>query len=376
MNSYRQWSFRVLAVALLLGASQPALAVNVFTRDEVSLNVGVLLHPQLQLTANGAPNGSYPGTDVYLRRLRLLVYGNATQRISFFLMTDSPNFGKGGNYDTSLYVQDAFVSFQLIDGLWVDGGLLLLPFSRHGMQGATALNSVDYHSGVIRYPTGSQKVWRDGGVQLRGAFLDKRLTFRAGAFRGSRPGTDARTPELPPLNPEGAPRLAGTVRYALLGTDDGLFLSGLYFAERPVVSVGVSAVYQSKSVYGPHGVTDHLGLSADVFAEVPIAADQELIFQGAYYHYRQGTGSAETGHGLLTELGYRYQWLEPVVGYDWFNGDARTADLRAFKAGLNFWIQKHTFNVKAEYSRTLSGDVRKPDARAVQAVNVLAHLFF
>ena len=58
MNSHCHWSFRVLAAALLLIVSRPAFALNVFTRDELSLNVGVLLHPQLQLTANGAPNAS------------------------------------------------------------------------------------------------------------------------------------------------------------------------------------------------------------------------------------------------------------------------------------------------------------------------------
>src|SRR5262244_680279 len=104
---------KLLLVVLAMFASVPASAVKVFSTPEgAALNVGLLLQPQLQFSENGAPNGTATSTDLFLRRIRLVVSGNITKKLSFFVQTDQPNFGLRGNFDVDqFYIQDAIFSY-------------------------------------------------------------------------------------------------------------------------------------------------------------------------------------------------------------------------------------------------------------------------
>ena len=87
----------------------------------ISVNLGVLLQPQFQITAAGsegqgsagigAPDGKSPSFDFFLRRVRLMAYGTITKDLAYFVETDQPNWGKGGDFTTStMYIQDALLS--------------------------------------------------------------------------------------------------------------------------------------------------------------------------------------------------------------------------------------------------------------------------
>jgi hypothetical protein len=245
------------------------------------------------------------------------------------------------------------------------------------MQSALTLNALDYHSALLLYPPGSTKVFRDGGVQLRGFALDKRLHFRAGVFNGVRGEAGEIDPDtgqpVPPLNPSDSRRLAGTLRFNLAGAEEGFFLGGLLFGERPVISLGASAIYQKNAVRGPAGVSDYFGGCADVYADVPFGGDHELFVLAGYYNWQNGEGAPTTGHGFLSELSYRWRWFAPVLSHDRFDGKTGTADLRAWRAGLNLWIDKHTFNVKTEFSQTETGASPR---RRVRAFTVQAQVLF
>ena len=329
-----------------------ASAINVYEDKEkgASFNVGVLLQPQLQITKDGAPNGSAASFDFFLRRARLMAYGTAFEHLSFFIETDQVNWGKNGVWDTSTYVQDAFISYEFFRELSVDGGMMLVPLSHHTLEGATSLNALDYHATLIKYPTGAGKVLRDGGVQLRGLLLGDRIHYRVGVFEG------VRGPALPtgapagtqPLNAAGEPRFAAHVRANILGVEEKFFFNGIYFTDKPLLSVGLGYDYQRHATRIKTGVSNHAALSADVFLEYPLTPDDEIIAKVNGFRYAEGTGSAATGLGMFAEAGFRHAWVEPVVGLDVFHAEASADDYVAFHGGMNFWIKKHTTNVKAD----------------------------
>src|SRR5690348_12322865 len=114
----RTLAFLCFAVSLW---SAQASAVKVLENKYTStvVNVGVLLQPWVQVTAPasnsgvgacgsatrqtcsagiGNPDGTGPSFDLFLRRARLMAWGNVTKDLAYFVETDEPNLGKGGNF--------------------------------------------------------------------------------------------------------------------------------------------------------------------------------------------------------------------------------------------------------------------------------------
>ena len=67
------------------------------------------------MNENGAPNGSDPSYDIYVRRTRILANGDISPNFTYLLQVDNANFGKFGNFTGRAIVQDAWV------GLGADG---------------------------------------------------------------------------------------------------------------------------------------------------------------------------------------------------------------------------------------------------------------
>jgi hypothetical protein len=132
-----------------------------------------------------------------------------------------------------------------------------------------------------------------------------------------------------------------------------------------------------------------VGVSADLFLDVPFGAEKqhELVFMTAFFWYdhgnelkwaKDGTSSLvaakASGIGVLTELGYRWTFLEPVLAVDWFNGKQAAQDLLSVRGGLNFWIRKHGASIKTEFGGTKTGDLST--AKWIKTFTTQAQLFF
>jgi len=339
--------------------------------DGATLNVSFQLQPWLQISQNGAPDGTDPNYDVYLRRIRLLVNGDLSKNFSYLVQLDNPSFGRRGNLTGRVLFQDAWVGWAPTGNtgdnvVFIDAGLLLLPISRHLLQSTTSFTTVDAHAESFRGMR-ETPAFRDLGVSVRGWALGKKIGFRGGIYEGVRgtAGDFSATNPNGGLNPHGHPRLAGFVNFDILGSEEGAWLyHGIYWAEKPIVTVGVGAVYQSLSTRGPNGVTDSRTESADVFAELPFSAEQEVIFQATGYRNDYGLGSRDTGFGGFADLGYRYGAFEPYVSYEFFSGDVCPADApadtvcsqtgladsRMFRAGIDWFINKNLNHLKVEYA--------------------------
>ncbi|NOJ94877.1 hypothetical protein HMI51_18305 [Corallococcus coralloides] len=341
---------RFLVLTALLTAL-PAAAGKIQLGDDAVLNVDVLLHPQMQLVKDGAPTGGV-GTDFFLRRVRLLIFGNITKRLSFFIDTDQPNFGKNGDYSVAFFIQDATVAYEFADKTWVEAGFILAPLSHHALQGAIALQTVDYHSDLIRYPLGVGKVWRDMGVQVRG--FAGPWTYRAAILNGVE---GAKLENGQTVNADDLPRVVGHARYNVWGHEYDQFLRGIYFTEQPLLSFGVGADYQYGAIATASGIHDAVALAADVFLDIPIGDNQEFVFQSNVFSWQQGFDNARSGTGFFVELGYRIGIVQPVFSSEYFNGRVAQTDLLTLKPGLNLWFQKHTFNLKTEVAVSRVGDI-------------------
>lgn len=382
---------QALALFGLVGSlfvSSVASAVPVVEDKEkgILINVGALIQPTFQMTTPGSSAGDGPCTnapatrgcsagignatgdgpsfDFFLRRARIMVWGNVTKELSFFIDTDEPNLGKGGVWSTSTFIQDAFLTYSFMPEFRIDAGLMLVPLSHHTLEGATSLNALDYHADTIRFPTG--RVFRDAGIQFRGVALQDHLHYRVGIFEGVRNGAipplaappmgQPAPPARPIANPNGIPRFTGHLRGNIVGVEPDFFFKGIYFSPTPIVSIGVGADYQPSAVFKANNTRgNYLSLSADVFAELPFTADDELIFKANFFHYSPGAtyiGNSTLPTGaiaLYAEAGFRHAWIEPVVFVDYLQAKEDAGSIFSPHVGVNFWAIKHNLNVKTDF---------------------------
>lgn len=371
-------------------------AVSLFTRvagavpvvedkeKGILINVGALIQPQFQMTIPGGkdndvpcgatqnarcsagignPRGDSPSYDLFLRRARLMLWGSVTKEISYFIETDEPNLGKGGDFTVRTFVQDAFLTYSFAPEFRIDAGLMLAPLSHHTIEGATSLNALDYHADTVKFPAG--RIFRDTGVQFRGIALQDHLHYRLMISEGVRngavpqPAMGTRTV----VNPGGVPRFTAHLRGNIIGVEPDFFLKGIYFSKTPIISVGVGADFQPNSVIKMNGKYGHyFAASGDVFVEYPFTEADELIVKANYFYYAQGAvpGTSQFAGGAMTlygEAGFRHEWIEPLafVEYVKNNGDDNRLAPGAVESsfsphvGVNFWVMKHNFNIKTDF---------------------------
>lgn len=389
---------RLVLVATVLLAAGPARGWTFEFGEHTRLSVMALLQVQAQFAEGAAPDKTAWSKDFYLRRARIILAGDVWKGISFFLDTEQGNFGKGGNWDVAFFLSDAFMTFKAVDEFMVDVGMMLLPFSRHGIQSAPGLNGLDFHLGVLRLADGSHKNLRDAGVQIRGYVAARKLHYRLGVFSGTQGTVLQRDATGAPVKgadgkavlvsgPEDWPRFAGHVRYAILGTEPDFFMKGITFGSEPVVSFGAGFDYQAAAVLNtpadvdregkvttPGTLTHAVAATADVFLDWPFGREKEheVVVMGAFYWYDHGNElsydaagrrsvvpSRNSGTAVLAELGYRYTFFEPVLTVDWFRGRQADTDLLVVKGGLNFWLRKAAANLKTEFGAEKRGHLSR-----------------
>jgi Phosphate-selective porin O and P len=332
--------YAALAVAFVLSSAASAEAQwRIASADQkTSVTFGVLAQPQFEsLTA--------PDTDaaknVFFRRMRFIFGGKVTDRVSFFIDTDSPNVGKanaaGQKNEDAIFLQDAILTYTVRGSVHIDGGLMFVPTSRQSTQSAASLLGVDYGAFAFTHsdPTNS-RIGRDYGVQARGYVANKHLEFRAGVFNGAR-GAGATAPM----------RYAVRAVWYPLEAETGFFYAGTSLGAKKVVSIGAGTDLQD----------DYKAGSADFYVDHPIAGGHQAVTaQVNYVRYDGGT--------TFTQLPKQDVWF---VEAGWFHKAAKLgpfvqwttrrivapgiADETRLTGGLSYWAEGHRFNIKAGVAR-------------------------
>ncbi len=367
-----------IAFALSLISTLAALQVAALAADKPAtpppLSVRFLFQPQIQLTEGGSPDATAWSKDAFLRRTRVILSGALTDRVTIFVDTDIPNFGKGGNFSGSMYIQDAYIDVLLlkdagpVNQLHLAGGLILLPFSHNNRQSAATLNALDYHGADILFPAAAQKVWRDVGIEARGLLWNDHLDLRLGVFRGAHDSPI----EGGSINPKDDPRVTGRAQYNVFDAEDAFFYGGTYLGAKKILSFGA----------GFDAMTGWRGFTLDAFLDYPLGPDLEVVAQANYFNYRHTEGSlllASNGDGFDVEAGLRVKSLEPVISYEMFDPQDLAAPpfdyARNWRFGLNWWIKGHSLNLKTEYARLGTKDALGVSTSRGQ-VTVQAQVFY
>lgn len=364
---------------------------------DVRLGITAYLQARARFAEGEAPDGRSFSKDFYLRRVRLILTGDLSRYFSFVVHTEQPDFGKGGKWDVAFFLSDAFATLRVREEFQVDAGRMLTPPGRQHFGSSSRLNGMDFQSPVVRWVPGTQHNGRATGVQVRGDVQGGKVGYRVGVFRGAsarslqqdaagQAVTDREGRPVLVANPSSWPRVAGYLRYSPVGVEKGFYSVGMHFADQPVVSLGAGFDVQPRgamdrpAVIGPDGQVEDPGglrtawaVAADLFADIPVGAARDHEFVGLlllsfYDHGRElawdAVGGSRTvpartsGLGVAGEMGWRWRFLEPVFALDWVRGRQAGTDTLAVRPGFNFWIRKHSANVKMEFEARREGDLR------------------
>ncbi len=313
MGSVRHIWFVFFAWAACVAAAAPASAQwQIESKDgQNSLKFGFLIQPQVELLELADEEGV--STNIFVRRLRVLLGGTFGEHWSFFFETDSPNLGKatanaaggpGLKDQGDIFVQDAYVTYSQNDALKVDAGMIMLPHSRNGTQSAATLMAVDYapYTFLDSGPSG-ERVGRDYAIQFRGYPLKQHLEYRlsAGTFQGKK-------------------RQLG--------------LGGGFDVQKDARIFSADAFFETPLVSGTQGATLQFNwMHYDGGAFIPVVAEQDAVLFEAGYHLMN--------HRLTPFVQYHArEFAEPA-----------SPDQSVLQIGAAWWLAGHNRNLKFSVGR-------------------------
>lgn len=362
-NGLFRLTFAAASAFVLLSMAAPAHAVKLSApgAEDTFIDLRLLTQPWIQLNYQDvADPGRDFRPDFYLRRTRILLGGQLTKLISFFVETDMPNWGKGGSWSGSNFlVQDAYVSFDIHESFKLATGMLILPFVHQSLQSAANLNTLDYHGALIKYPANSTSTWRGAGLGARGLVANKKLDYRLTITRGNAHGstvidakTDATGTVTTPAvvsDTKDIPRFTGRIAFNAFDAEEGFFLGGTYLGQKKILSVGAAFDVQP-GVFGEDNA--YYGFGGDVFLDLPLANNRRLSGQLDVVYYG-GEANPNKGIGMLFDIGFGIGKWQPVLVLDWFKydidgGDFTTANYFGVHGGVNYYLLGHGANVKLD----------------------------
>ena len=278
--------------------------------------------------------------DFYLRRGRVILSGQITDNIKFFMETDNPNAGKNGA-SSSMDIQDAFMDIRLAGSShWVEGGLILLPFSMENFSSAASLLGNDYNSEVIKFT--NHFVWRDYGIMLHGDF-GKKLAYRIGVFDGYDAAGSAK-------NPDAELRFTGHVAYSIIGdVETGWFYTQDKLAKGNSLTIGIGHDIQNAATLKEAVEIDSKAWVVDVQSSAKVGETIygaiDLIINGAYYDW---DNASFVGNTFFVETGARVN--KTMVTLKYTSQDRKnSACVEDITVGLYYYFKGHNARGGLEY---------------------------
>ena len=357
--NYSKILFSVAAIALFLVAATVNAGPKMEIAEDSWLEAAFLGQAHYSMKDNAADE-----EDFYLRRGRIILKGQMMDGVKFFMETDNDNAGKNGAAVASTDVQDAWMDVRVCEtedySVWVQGGLILLPFSLENRASAASLLGIDYNAEAIKFV--NSFVWRDYGAELHGK-VGKLLAYRVGAFDGYDAPNSVKN-DAAPL------RYTGRVDVNVLVNVEsgGWFYSQNRLGNKGekylVVGAGVDSQDEATStavdVDDPTAgsvVEDNDAWVVDFQSSVGLGEDLALLVNGAFYEWDNASFKGNTAFveaGVLkgkTMLTGKMSMSDPDAG---MSTDDFTAGLHYFIKGQNARIGvEHRWGDSADW--TLAG---------------------
>lgn len=323
----------ILALVLVVNTAQAGPKWDVSDDSYVQLNVLGQVHASFT-------EGAADEHDIYLRRARLILSGQVFDGLKFFMETDNDNAGRNGFANASTDIQDAFVEQRLYGSHYVQGGLILLPFSFENAASAGSLLGLDYNLEALKFA--ETFAWRDYGVVFRGDF-GKRVAYRVGVFDGydDKAGTK---------NPDAEMRGTGHLAVNLIGeTDNAWFFTQERLTNLPYLAVGVGADHQNNatlvtSTNGADVITDNQALAVDFQSGFPLGPLFTTL-NGGWYTWDNSTFDGDTA---FLEAGLRRGAFQVTLKQSRQEPDGRDS-LDDTTVGFHHMRMKHGARAGIEY---------------------------
>jgi hypothetical protein len=323
-----------LALLPLLGAlalPSAADAAKITLSDDAWIMPGGYIQPWLSMPIDTDAGGVTP--DFYIRRAFLFTGAQPTKNTYMFLGGLATNLGKAGEANNTFNIIDAWFEYRHSAAFNVDVGFFRVPFTRHHLVAGSKLHGLDFHTAYIKQ-SGVASL-RDVGVQLRGRLMEEHLEYRLAILDGYEPNV---------VN--GIPRVMARATYHVFDADKGLKVWAAHNGSKKYLSF--AGAVDLEPSYGENGDTMAWAASADVFADIPTGDNGVVAY--AVYQIHGPDGSMPEGMGVWGDLGYRIGKVEPLVAAEWYQSEEAddVGDLLGVLGGVNWWIDNHNWNLKAQ----------------------------
>jgi Phosphate-selective porin O and P len=315
----------MLASLLLLPA---AAQIKISSNDEqqsISFGIEGQAWADFQQDQNTTGPQGYQ-QNLYLRRIRLMIGGELSDKITFFFDTDQPNLGKNPKaLNSGFLVQDAFFEYHPFNALRLDGGLMTIPLSRNALQSTASYYSLDI-SPIATVNNGATQTsaLRDLGFQLRGFLMGDHLQYRLGEFSGERDS-----------NGRDSLRSAGYIQYDFFAPETSLYYPGTTLGKKKILAL--NAGFDKQGSY--------YAAAADLTAAIPIHGGDEIGGQIQFIRYDGAHKflSIPRQNDYLVEATYYYRpmKLQPFVKVESENFSAPVnfgKDWNRYGGGLNYYL--------------------------------------
>jgi hypothetical protein len=348
---------------LLIPATVQAQPMMIKVSDDINMKFGI----QMQAWGDWAEQtGGTPATttgyaeNLYLRRIRLIAGGQVAPNVTFFFETDDPNLGKASKvapntstFSSGFIVQDAMIDWKISEAFRLDGGLLIVPLSREGMQSTGQYFSLDVSGTATSYsaPTEAAAL-RDTGVMVRGNLLDRgQLEYRVMVSQGCRSNTvPCSTAAGSGTGARNAFRATGFLGYNFFEADDSYVPKGTQLGARKVLML--SGGWDTQSSYNAY--------DANLFWTLPIANGNEFGGTAMWMHYDgQSWISLPQQNNYMGQLAYLFgpAKTQPFVKYENYKYSQSALqnanNHEIWDAGLNYYVAKQNLKLTAQYQRVL-----------------------
>jgi hypothetical protein len=293
--------------------------------------------------------------EFFTRRSRVMLLGQATETVHFFLNYDAAaGTGAGDRQDPVL--TDAMIDFRISDAFKVMVGRQLVPFTIDNNTSAVTHTGIDYPTRTLanQPTTPSGAFWRDDGITVRGLLAGGKIDYRVGYFAGDRDVV---------RNADDDGRFTGMVMYNFASAQPGWFFNQNSLGALDVFTIGAGFDKMGRS----GAADDHEAWSLFFTMEKGLGAGH-LSFNGTYIDWDGvvggfGSGTSTSIQAAFLPTGSKWQ---PVLRFQQQDPDTGTS-LDTLGLGFNYLLSGHRVKISAEYSiDDVIVDGSKKDAFRVQ----------